>query len=79
MDHEKHENITRKRRGNGKHKGVILPVPGSSFELPEDYTVFLADIKKQIRTERVTAVLAANSYGKLMEIVGVKAGTTNNH
>ncbi len=51
----------RKRRDNGKNKGVIMPVPPVSFDLPEDYNCFLESIKKRIQTERLKAVLAANA------------------
>ncbi|OGV31173.1 MAG: hypothetical protein A2020_01690 [Lentisphaerae bacterium GWF2_45_14] len=61
-----HENHERKRRDNGKHKGVIMPTPATSVELPENYAGFLSEIKEQIRKERLKAVLSANSALVLM-------------
>jgi len=75
MDTNKHEsggttehteNTERKRRDNGKHKGVIMPVPATAIELPEGYTGFLVEIKEQIKQERLKAVISANSALVLM-------------
>lgn len=60
------ENSSRKRCDNGKNDGVIMPAPARSIELPEDYGSFLAEIKEQIRTERLKAVISANSVLVLM-------------
>lgn len=60
------ENTERKRRDNGKHKGVIMPVPATALELPESYTGFLVEIKEQIKQERLRAVISANSALVLM-------------
>lgn len=65
MDTNKHKS-ERKRRDNGKHDGVIMPVPASSVELPEDYADFLVTIKKRVQTERLKAVLSANATQILM-------------
>ncbi|MEA1922805.1 MAG: PDDEXK nuclease domain-containing protein [Pseudomonadota bacterium] len=56
----------RKRRDNGKHKGVIMPVPETSVKLPQDYASFLQGIKKRIQIERLKAVLSANAVQILM-------------
>lgn len=75
MDTNKHEsggttehteNTERKRRDNGKHKGVIMPVPATAIDLPEGYTGFLVEIKEQIKQERLKAVISANSALVLM-------------
>ncbi|MDF1581758.1 MAG: PDDEXK nuclease domain-containing protein [Methyloprofundus sp.] len=70
MNHEKHEKkkatTERKRRDNGKHKGVIMPVPATAVELPESYAGFFVEIKEQIRKERLKAVISANSALVLM-------------
>jgi len=72
MDTNKHESsgttehTERKRRDNGKHKGVIMPVPATAIELPEGYTGFLVEIKEQIKQERLKAVISANSALVLM-------------
>lgn len=56
----------RKRRDNGEHKSVIMPLAASIIEFPEDYSDFLQSIKKQIQTERLKATLSANSALVLM-------------
>jgi predicted nuclease of restriction endonuclease-like (RecB) superfamily len=56
----------RKRRDNGKHGGVIMPVPPTTGELPESYASFLVEIKEQIKQERLKAVISANSALVLM-------------
>ncbi len=66
MVHGKHENKNRKRRDNGKHDGIIIPVPAISSELPEDYADFLKSVKKRVQTERLKAVLSANAFQILM-------------
>lgn len=79
MNHEKHEktrkkkttteyteNTERKRRDNGKHDGVIMPVPATAVELPNDYGHFLQQIKQRVKTERLKAVLSANTAQILM-------------
>ena len=66
MDTDKRGLEQRKRRDNGKHDGVIMPIPASTIELPDDYASFLTAIKKQIKTERLQAVLSANSALVLM-------------
>ena len=60
------EHTERKRRDNGKHEGVIMPVPATAVELPESYGGFLVEIKEQIKKERLKAVIAANSALVLM-------------
>jgi len=56
----------RKRQDNGKHKGVIMPIPVSKIELPEDYSTFLTNIKERVQTERFKAILSANTAQILM-------------
>ena len=51
---------TRKRRDNGKNKGVIMPVPETSLDVPSTYSKVLREIKDQIRKERLKTVLSAN-------------------
>lgn len=63
MDNDKEK---RRRRDNEKNNGVIMPVPAPSIELPADYASFLAEIKKRIQTERLRAVLSANTFQILM-------------
>ena len=65
MDTNKHKS-KRKRRDNGKHDGVIMPVPASSVELPEDYADLLSTVKKRVQAERLKAVLSANAVQILM-------------
>lgn len=48
MNTDKHRS-KRKRRDNGKHDGVIMPVPASSVELPEDYAVYCQPSKSGFR------------------------------
>jgi predicted nuclease of restriction endonuclease-like (RecB) superfamily len=60
------EHTERKRRDNGKHEGVIMPVPATAVELPKSYGGFLVEIKEQIKKERLKAVIAANSALVLM-------------
>lgn len=55
------ENTLRKRRDNGKHEGVTMPIPATAVELPESYVGFLIEIKEQIKQERLKAVISANS------------------
>lgn len=45
---------------------MILPVAASSRELPQGYGEFLAGVKEQRRSERLRAVLSANSALVLM-------------
>lgn len=67
MGHKKNtEKEKRNRRDNGEHKNIIMPVPVSVTELPEDYSDFLQSIKKQIQTERLKTVLSANGALVLM-------------
>ncbi len=61
MSENKLQNSKRKRMDNGKNKDVIMPSPPSSSELPDDYASFLLNIKEKVRTERLKAVLSANS------------------
>lgn len=63
---EHSENAERKRRDHGEHKGVIMPIPAISVELPDDYADFLKQIKKRVKTERLKAVLSANAVQILM-------------
>ncbi len=51
----------RKRRDNGNNKEVIMPNASSIIDMPEDYAGFLRDLKVHIKTERIKAVLSANS------------------
>ncbi len=60
------ENTERKRRDNGKHKGVIMPVPAASVELPGDYADFLKQVKQRVKTERLKAASSANVVQILM-------------
>lgn len=74
MSHEKNENEPdidtaepgRKRRDNGKEKGVIMPASATSLELPSDYADFLKGVKQRVSTERLKAVLSANAAQVLM-------------
>ena len=66
---ERAENVEveqRKRRDKGNHEGVIMPVPETSVNLPQDYADFLQGLKKRIQTERLKAVLSANAAQILM-------------
>lgn len=63
---EHYENEEIKRRDNGKHKGVIMPIPATSVELPGNYADFLKQIKQRVKTERLKAVLSANAAQILM-------------
>ncbi len=56
----------RKRRDNGKHSGVIMPVTGSSVDLPLDYAEFFARVKARVKQDRLKAQLSANSIQILM-------------
>ena len=60
------EKECRSRRDNGSVDGLILPVADSRTTLPDDYPQFFQTIKEQIRSERLKAVLAANSALVLM-------------
>lgn len=56
----------RKRMDNGKNKGVIMPVPPLSSELPDDYPSFLSSLKERVRLERLKTVLSANNAQMMM-------------
>ena len=56
----------RKRRDNGKHKDVIMPICGSASDLPNGYDQFLTTIKDNISRERLKAQVSANSILVLM-------------
>jgi len=60
------EHTERKRRDNGKHEGVVMPVPPTALELPGDYADFLQQVKQRVKTERLKAVLSANVAQILM-------------
>lgn len=60
------EDTERKRRESGKHKGVIMPAPAASVELPGDYADFFKQVKQRVKTERLKAVLSANAAQILM-------------
>ncbi len=66
MGKERQTNNIRKRRDNDKDKDVIMPLPPTSMQLPEDYADFLQSIKRRIQTERLKAVLSANTAQILM-------------
>jgi len=51
----------RLRRDLGKNDGVILPVPPTSLQLPDDYSSFLGALKERVQQERLKAVLTANT------------------
>jgi len=59
--HKKNENKNRKRRDNSRDEAVIMPIPATSIELPEDYAGFLLQVKKRIQTERLKTILSANA------------------
>jgi len=50
----------RKQRGLLKDK-VVFPLSESLTNMPPDYKKFISEIKKQIKRERITAILSANS------------------
>lgn len=56
----------RKRRDNGKVDGVVMPVAGSSIDLPQEYASFFAGVKERIKQDRLKAQLSANSIQILM-------------
>lgn len=51
----------RARRDNGKVDEVVMPVSGSSLDLPHSYTEFFASVKIRIKQDRLKAQLSANS------------------
>ena len=55
----------RKSRGRNK-PGVMMPAPTPLQEMPENYGEFLAKLKERISSERVKAILSANSALVLM-------------
>jgi predicted nuclease of restriction endonuclease-like (RecB) superfamily len=44
-----------------KKEGIALPVADITQQLPDDYALFLQDIKTRIRNERLKSVLSANA------------------
>jgi len=56
----------RARRDNGAHSDVIMPVSGSSIELPASYAEFLDSVKTRIKQDRLKAQLSANALLILM-------------
>lgn len=50
----------RKRMGKDK-KGVIFPIAPNLSEMSDDYLKFIEDIKKEIKKQRISIVLNANS------------------
>jgi len=51
----------RKRRNPKSRKEVIMPVPVSENQMPDNYPVFLGSLKKRIQHERLKVVLSANA------------------
>jgi len=49
------------RRNRKSRKDVIMPVSVSVNEMPDNYSVFLKELKKRIQQERLKIVLSANS------------------
>lgn len=60
MEIENSQGNHRKQRGKVKEQ-VIFPVPDIKNDLPENYPVFIKEIKERIVTERLRTVVAANS------------------
>ena len=58
-------NSKRKQRGKEK-RGVIFPVAESLSKMPTNYKAFINELKKQIKNERLKAVITANSSMILM-------------
>jgi predicted nuclease of restriction endonuclease-like (RecB) superfamily len=56
----------RRRRDDGKHKDLIMPVSPPAIELPDGYGEFLSTIKQRVQTERLKAVFSANVAQVLM-------------
>lgn len=52
--------MKRKYQGREK-KGVIIPAAELKHKMPEEYPALLKEIKERVQTERLKAVLAANS------------------
>lgn len=44
-----------------KKDGIALPIADISQSLPDDYSLFLKDLKTRIRNERIKSVLSANA------------------
>lgn len=55
------KNNERKRRNPKSRKDVIMPVSASENQMPDNYSVFLGNLKKRIQQERLKVVLSANS------------------
>ena len=55
------------RKSRGRNKlGVMMPAPTPLQEMPKNYGEFLAKLKERISSERVKAILSANSALVLM-------------
>lgn len=50
----------RKQRG-GVDRSAMFPVASPKAELPEDYSLWLTDLKQRIQSERLRIVLASNT------------------
>jgi len=44
-----------------KKEGIAFPVADITQKQPDDYSLFLQDLKTRIRNERIKTVLAANA------------------
>lgn len=44
-----------------KKEGIALPVADITQKLPDDYSLFLQNLKTRIRNERIKSVLSANA------------------
>lgn len=56
--------VTDERKMNAlaeKKEGIALPVADTAQVMPEDYSLFIQDIKIRIRNERIKTVLSANA------------------
>jgi predicted nuclease of restriction endonuclease-like (RecB) superfamily len=61
-----HNDNKRKQRNPKSHKGIIMPVPASKNQMPDNYYAFLKDLKKCIQQERLTVVLSASTAMVMM-------------
>ncbi len=56
----------RKQRHGQTRKDVVLPVPPPAGSMPDDYGLFLENLKTRIKQERLKAVFSANAALVLM-------------
>jgi len=57
---DKSDNINRKQRGAVKNN-VVFPLPETLLDMPENYGVFIKDIKDRIAIKRLETITSANS------------------